>query len=678
MSSKSTRLAIEDVRPKVSCGRRPSKAVVGEMIPVSALVWREGHDAIAATLVVTDPTGQSSSIAMATKKFDPDRMWASFVPDRPGTWTFRVDAWSDAVATWRHAVTTKIEAGQSPEELYNDIEHGAALFESAIASAPKAERKTLAPAFTRVINALRSDAPLRTRVAPALSAEITYLLAEHPVRELLTRGHTYSISVERAKALYSSWYELFPRSTGGWDDNGLPVHGTFATTAQALDRVAAMGFDTVYFPPIHPIGEINRKGKNNTLIALPSDVGSPWAIGSAEGGHDSVHPRLGTIDDFRTLVARARELNLEVALDLALQAAPDHPWAKSHPEFFTVLADGSIAFAENPPKKYQDIYPLNFDNAQKKIYAEILRVVLFWVQQGVTTFRVDNPHTKPANFWEWLIAKVHAKHPEVIFLAEAFTRPARLYGLGKVGFSQSYTYFTWKTSKTQLQQFAEEIAEMADVSRPNLFVNTPDILHESLQYGGRAMFAIRATLAATMSPVWGVYSGFELFEHEAVAHGSEEYANSEKYELRPRNFDTARAAGNSLEPYLTLLNSIRAQHPALQQLRVIDFHPTDNDSILAYSKVDPVTGDTIVVVVNLDPDHAQQATLELDMEALGRDTTESFDVTDLVSGQQFHWGQRNFIRLDPCVNVAHIVAIPPAPNSRKAQLSWRGESDYRN
>ncbi|CAB0644314.1 alpha-1,4-glucan--maltose-1-phosphate maltosyltransferase [Corynebacterium diphtheriae] len=678
MSSKSTRLAIEDVRPKVSCGRRPSKAVVGEMIPVSALVWREGHDAIAATLVVTDPTGQSSSIVMATKKFDPDRMWASFVPDRPGTWTFRVDAWSDAVATWRHAVTTKIEAGQSPEELYNDIEHGAALFESAIASAPKAERKTLAPAFTRVINALRSDAPLRTRVAPALSAEITYLLTEHPVRELLTRGHTYSISVERTKALYSSWYELFPRSTGGWDDNGQPVHGTFVTTAQALDRVAAMGFDTVYFPPIHPIGEINRKGKNNTLIALPGDVGSPWAIGSAEGGHDSVHPRLGTIDDFRALVARARELNLEVALDLALQAAPDHPWAKSHPEFFTVLADGSIAFAENPPKKYQDIYPLNFDNAHKKIYAEILRVVLFWVQQGVTTFRVDNPHTKPANFWEWLIAKVHAKHPEVIFLAEAFTHPARLYGLGKVGFSQSYTYFTWKTSKTQLQQFAEEIAEMADVSRPNLFVNTPDILHESLQYGGRAMFAIRATLAATMSPVWGVYSGFELFEHEAVAHGSEEYANSEKYELRPRNFDAARAAGNSLEPYLTLLNSIRAQHPALQQLRVIDFHPTDNDSILAYSKVDPVTGDTIVVVVNLDPDHAQQATLELDMEALGRDTTESFEVSDLVSGQQFHWGQRNFIRLDPCANVAHIVAIPSAPNSHKAQLSWRGESDYRN
>lgn len=673
------RLAIEDVRPLVGGGNYPSKAVVGEYVPVAAVIWREGHDAINATLNVQGPKGSSAAkgtmVTMTRDFMDQDLMHAAFVPDVAGEWTFQVDAWSDPMATWRHAVTAKIEAGQSPAELANDIEHGAQLFEkAAMGVKDKAARKQL----TDVAKTLRTDEPLRTRVAPALSTEVTAILEAHPLRELLTRGKEHVVKVERRDALVNSWYELFPRSTGGWDEDGNPVHGTFATTAAALDRVARMGFDTVYFPPIHPIGEVNRKGKNNTLVTEDGDVGSPWAIGAATGGHDACHPELGTDEDFVALLERAKELDLEIALDLALQAAPDHPWAKKYPEFFTVLADGTIAFAENPPKKYQDIYPLNFDNNPKKIYEEIYRVVKHWVDLGVTTFRVDNPHTKPANFWEWLIAQIHRTNPEVIFLAEAFTRPARLYGLAKVGFSQSYTYFTWQTNKWELEQFATEIADMADVFRPNLFVNTPDILHASLQYGGRAMFAIRAALAATMSPLWGVYSGYELYEHEAVAHGSEEYKDSEKYELRPRDFEAALASGDSLEPYITALNKIRRDNPALQQLRFINFHQTTNDQILAYSKIDPVSGNAVLVVVNLDPNYAQEANVMLDLGAIGRNNDAQFQVKDLLTGAEYTWGQHNFVRLDPHQDVAHIFALPDVPEELRDRLTWRTHPNYSN
>ena len=673
------RLAVEDVRPEISGRAYPSKAVVGELVPVSASVWREGHDKIAATLTITGPS--SSSIAAQPLRFtmqpdsnNQDVVHAFFIPDAQGTWTFRVDAWSDPIATWKHAVITKIEAGQCASELANDLEHGAQLFEKAAAGIPE---PTKARALLAVATELRSTEPLRTRVAPALSVEVTGILEDYPLRELLTRGHEHSVAVERREALVNSWYELFPRSTGGWDDHGRPKHGTFATTAAALDRVAAMGFDTVYFPPIHPIGEVNRKGRNNTLSPEPGDVGSPWAIGSADGGHDATHPELGTIEEFEALLAHARELGLEIALDLALQAAPDHPWATTNQEFFTVLADGTIAYAENPPKKYQDIYPLNFDNNPAAIYAELLRVVMFWVQRGVTVFRVDNPHTKPTNFWQWLITKVHMTNPEVIFLAEAFTRPARLYGLAKVGFSQSYTYFTWKTSKHELIQFATEIAAMADVCRPNLFVNTPDILHESLQYGGRAMFAIRAALAATMSPVWGVYSGYELYEHQAVHHGSEEYLDSEKYELRPRDFAGALVRGDSLEPYLALLNQIRREHPALQQLRQITFHYTANDKIVAYTKVDPVTGDAVLVVINIDSSFAQETTVELNMAAIGLEDHAQFVAHDLITGQDFPWSQRTFVRLDPNKDVAHILRLPKVEGAALAALRQRDHSDYR-
>ncbi len=674
------RLAIEDVRPQLSAGTYPSKAVVGELVPVSAQVWREGHDAISATLTITGPKDSQIAasplhITMHQDEFNEDLVHAFFIPDVLGTWTFQVDAWSDPMRTWRHAVTKKIEAGQSEEELANDLIHGADLFDKAAKGVPDKSQRKVLQAIAKELRTHKEQ--LRARVAPALSETTLSILAEHPLRELLTTGQPNTVLVERRDALVNSWYELFPRSTGGVDADGNPIHGTFETTARALNRVAKMGFDTVYFPPIHPIGEVHRKGKNNSLVPEPDDVGSPWAVGSAQGGHDTVHPQLGTIDDFKTLLRYAKKLGLEVAIDLALQAAPDHPWAVEHRDFFTAQPDGTIAYAENPPKKYQDIYPLNFDNNPTKIYAEIYKMVMFWVEIGVTTFRVDNPHTKPANFWQWLISKVHETNPDIIFLAEAFTRPARLYGLAKVGFSQSYTYFTWKTSKYELTRFAEEIAAMSDVCRPNLFVNTPDILHASLQYGGRAIFAIRAALAATMSPLWGVYSGYELFENQAVAPGSEEYLDSEKYQLRPRDFEAALNNGDSLEPYIATLNKIRREHPALQQLRQIHFHHAPNDNIIAYSKVDPVTGDAILVVVNLDPHHDQETVLELDMSQIGQSQDASFTAHDLVTGRDFPWYARTFVRLSPWGDVAHILQLPKVEGTALAKIRERAVNDYR-
>ncbi|AIT60865.1 alpha-1,4-glucan--maltose-1-phosphate maltosyltransferase [Corynebacterium doosanense] len=663
------RLGIDDVRPQVSGRTLPSKAVVGEVVPVSALVWREGHDAIAATLTVLAPGAtQDQAIHMHAEPLNPDRVHGVFVPDEVGTWEFRVDAWSDVIATWRNAVTKKIGAGQGPAELANDLAHGVELFERAARQAPSSESEVLLAAARDLGN---DELELADRVEVALSDEATEVLDDFPLRDLLQRGDTHEVKVERTDALFNSWYELFPRSTGKEGE-----HGTFATTADALDRVARMGFDTVYFPPIHPIGEVNRKGRNNSLTPDSTDVGSPWAIGSAAGGHDAVHPDLGTMEDFRALVARAEDLGLEVAIDFALQAAPDHPWATEHRDFFTELADGTIAYAENPPKKYQDIYPINFDNNPEVIYKEVYRVVKFWVDNGVRTFRVDNPHTKPANFWHWLIAEIHKTNPDVIFLAEAFTRPARLFGLAKAGFSQSYTYFTWKTTKAELTEFGEMIAEQADISRPNLFVNTPDILHESLQTGGRAMFAIRAVLAATMSPLWGVYSGYELYEHEAVAEGSEEYLDSEKYQIRHRDFDAALASGDSLEPFITTLNTIRREQPALQQLRTLHFHEVDNDQIIAYSKVDPLTGNTVLVVVNLDPDWAQEGTVHVDFGAIGREPGE-LGVHDLITGSDYTWGEHNFVRLEPKADVAHVFVLQDVPVENRERVAWREISDYR-
>ncbi|MCZ9300350.1 maltotransferase domain-containing protein [Corynebacterium marquesiae] len=666
-----TRLGIDDVRPLISAGSVASKAVVGEVIPVTALVWREGHDAVSATLSAwAARTTATSSVTMQVDPDDQDRVHGVFTPGTQGTWYFRVDAWSDPIATWKNTVTKKMAAGQSAAELANDLRHGAELFSRAALQTPS---DVVEPLFTAARDLEDESLDVDKRVQVALSEEVAGILHSHPLRDLLVEGAIHEVYVERRAALYNSWYELFPRSTGGWDKEGNPVHGTFDTTAKALERVADMGFDTVYFPPIHPIGKVHRKGKNNSVVAEPGDVGSPWAIQD----HSTTHPDLGTMEDFQKLVSRAQELGLEVALDFALQASPDHPWASSHPEFFTVLPDGSIAYAENPPKKYQDIYPLNFDNAPEAIYHEIYETLMIWVEAGVSTFRVDNPHTKPANFWNWLITRVHATHPDVIFLAEAFTRAPRLFGLAKAGFSQSYTYFTWQTSKQELTQFGRMHIDQADICRPNLFVNTPDILHESLQTGGRAMFAIRAVLAATMSPLWGVYSGFELYEHTPVAPGSEEYLDSEKYELRPRDFAAAAASGDSLESYIRLLNQIRRDNPALQQLRTLRFHDTDNEAIIAYSKADPASGNVVLVVVNLDPRNAQEATVTVDMQAIGRHPGESYTVQDTITGSAYHWSERNFVRLEPLRDVAHVFVLPPADHALQEQLTWRVVSDYR-
>jgi starch synthase (maltosyl-transferring) len=656
------RLGIDDVSPAVAGGRDPAKAVTGEHVPVTATVWREGHDAVAATIVWTGPDGAERTTRMAEIGSGLDRFAATIVPDAPGTWTFRIDAWGDPWATWTHAASVKLVAGQTAAELANDLEIGARLLDL------KAGRGK-GPLADAAAALRAAELPLEDRLAPALGDDVQQAMHDDPVRELITHGEPHTILVDRSRAAYGSWYELFPRSTGGVDKTGAPKHGTLKTTAKALDRVAQMGFDVVYFPPIHPIGRMNRKGKDNTLTPTPDDVGSPWAIGAAEGGHDAIHPALGTWKDFDALVKRAKALDLEIALDLALQAAPDHPWAAEHPEFFTVLPDGTIAFAENPPKKYQDIYPLNFDNDPDGAFAEMLRITMVWVERGVRIFRVDNPHTKPTNFWAWLIATVKQTHPDVLFLAEAFTRPARLYGLGRAGFTQSYTYFTWRTTKQEIVEFGEEIRDHWNESRANLFVNTPDILPEHLQVGGPAMFAIRAALAATLSPTWGVYSGFELYEHEPQKPGSEEYLHSEKFELRPRDWAAALEEGRSLEPWLTRLNEIRRAHPALQQMRTLQFHEVNQDALVAYSKIDPATGDIVLVIVTLDPHEAREGTVYLDMPSLGMEWDDRIVAHDEVTGETYDWGAHNYVRLDPDRAVAHVISIQRKPEQPERELT---------
>jgi len=477
-------------------------------------------------------------------------------------------------------------------------------------------------------------------------------MSKYGPRELVSPTADYPIWVDRKRALYGSWYEFFPRSQGATQDaDGTWHSGTFETSMGRLDEVAAMGFDVVYLPPIHPIGNAFKKGKNNTLDADENDPGSPWAIGGPAGGHDAIHPDLGDFESFDRLVAHANELGMEIALDFALQASPDHPWVQSHPEFFTTRIDGTIAYAENPPKKYQDIYPINFDNDPDGIYHEVLRLLKFWVGHGVKIFRVDNPHTKPINFWAWIMQQMREFDPDVLFFAEAFTKPAMMAALGKVGFHQSYSYFTWRNTAEELREYMLELTrEMDSFYRPVFFVNTPDINPFYLQSGNPAAFAIRAILAATLSPSWGVYSGFELFEHEPLKAGGEEYRNSEKYEYRPRDYN----AQPNLNMLLGQLNSIRRAHPALQQLRRIDFHPTNNDGILAFSKVDG--DDRILCIVSVDQDNTLEGEVMVDMAALGLQDGAPLRVRDELTGATFTWGQRNFVRLAPA-QPAHILHV---------------------
>jgi starch synthase (maltosyl-transferring) len=656
------RIPVMNVMPVVDLGRQPAKATVGEPFPVSATVFREGHDQLSAEVVLTGPDGQRRApVRMVQHAEVPDRYRAWVTPDAPGSWTFEVQAWSDPLATWQHDAGIKIPAGVDVELMFTEAQ---LLLERVAADLDPADRHGHELLAGAIEAAGETDArPVPARLAALQDPELDALLLAHPLRELVTVEGPYPAYADRERALVSSWYEFFPRSEGATRDpvTGKVTSGTFVTAAKRLDAVAEMGFDVIYLPPIHPIGEVNRKGPNNTLTPTAEDTGSPWAIGSKDGGHDAIHPDLGTFEDFDAFVARAGELGLEVALDLALQAAPDHPWVTSHPEWFTTRADGSIAYAENPPKKYQDIYPINFDNDPSGICREVLRTVRLWMSHGVRIFRVDNPHTKPVAFWEWLLKEIRRTDPDVLFLAEAFTRPAMMRALGAIGFHQSYTYFTWRNAKWEIEDYLRELATETDhLMRPNFFVNTPDILHAYLQYGGPAAFKIRAAIAATGSPSWGVYAGYELYEHVAVKPGSEEYLDSEKYQIRIRDWDAADAEGRTLAPYLTRLNEIRRQHPALQRLRNVAIHGSDDENVLVFSKTEHDSGDgsdTVIVVVNLDPHSTRETTVHLDLPALGLHWDDSFAVHDEITGQDWSWGQHNYVRLDPAHEPAHVLTV---------------------
>ena len=654
------RIPIVDVQPRVLGGAHAVKAAPGEFFEVTATVFREGHDAVAANVVLLGPDRVRGKWALMRElAVGTDRYGALVRADRAGEWTFHVEAWSDPLATWYHTARVKIPAGIDPELT---LEEGARLFERAAAAAPVMALGDDPRLLADIAAVLRDDIqPAHTRLEAAESERVHRALAARPVRELVTESQRCPLRVDRGRALFGSWYELFPRSEGAVvDPTGRtpPRSGTFRTAADRLKGVAAMGFDVVYLPPVHPIGVSFRKGPNNTATAGPHDVGSPWAIGSPDGGHDAIHPDLGDFDDFDHFVRRAGALGLEVALDFALQCSPDHPWVQKHPNWFAQRADGTIAYAENPPKKYQDIYPVAFDapGAMAEIVDECERVLRLWMSHGVRIFRVDNPHTKPVVFWERLLGRIHETDPDVLFLAEAFTRPAMMRTLAKIGFHQSYTYFTWRNTRPELEEYFRELSdETSPYLRPNLFVNTPDILHEYLQHGGRPAFLVRAVLAATLSPTWGVYAGYELCENVPVRPGSEEYLDSEKYQLRPRDWAAAEAEGRSLAPFLATLNALRRRHPALRGLRNLQFHSADHEAVLCYSK--RAGDDLVVVVANLDPHHTAEATVHLDPTALGLGWDDRFTVRDELTGAVYQWGRENYIRLDPHEQPAHLLVL---------------------
>ncbi|POH62072.1 alpha-1,4-glucan--maltose-1-phosphate maltosyltransferase [Cryobacterium zongtaii] len=660
-------MPVLDLSPQLNDNLWPAKAFAGEVVPFGATAFREGHDAIGVMLHLTAPDGTQTQHPMRPGAPGTDRYETQVRLDLQGSYTYRVRAYADDFTTWVHNAAIKIPAGIDVELMFLI---GSTLLASAgkDLKRPTVERRLFAAAAKTLAN---TKLPLAVRLAVVTDPALAAAAVVRPLASLDSFSAERTVRVERTRAGVGSWYEFFPRSEGAVRrEDGSWQSGTFRTAAARLPGVAAMGFDVLYLPPIHPIGRSFRKGPNNTLDAGENDPGSPWAIGSAAGGHDAIHPELGTIDDFSFFLDAARTEGIEVAIDLALQASPDHPWVTEHPEWFTTLPDGTIAYAENPPKKYQDIYPINFDNDPAGIRAEVLRLVRYWVGVGVNIFRVDNPHTKPLDFWEWLIGTINRESPDVVFLAEAFTRPALLQGLAKVGFQQSYTYFTWRNTKEELEEFFDDLAhDTADFLRPNLFVNTPDILSEYLQFGGPAAFKIRAALAATAAPTWGLYAGFELYESVARP-GAEENIDNEKYELRPRDFAKAEALGRSLAPFLAQLGRIRAAHPALRQLRNLDIHSSDDDSILVYSKylsgefTDDGRTDALIIVANVDPHSVRETVVHLDVTRFGLPLGSHFEVEDLITGAVWTWSADNFVRLDAFTEPVHIlhVRIPQAPN----------------
>ncbi|MFI6073791.1 alpha-1,4-glucan--maltose-1-phosphate maltosyltransferase [Actinoplanes sp. NPDC051343] len=652
-------IAVVGLGPVVEHGERPAKSVTGEEFEVAATVFREGHDAVSAAVVLTDPGGFEHQTAMTRVNAGLDAWSATVSADQPGLWSYRVQGWSDPYGTWHHDAVIKVGAGVDVALM---LEEGARVLERAVAEVPRTKEQITA--LANAIVGLRDTAqPPESRLGAGVSAEVRAELAVRPLREYVTSSPEYRLLVERERALYGAWYELFPRSEGAHLDEstGRWRSGTFATAARRLDAVAAMGFDVVYLTPIHPIGVVNRKGRNNSLRAEPSDPGSPYAIGSSEGGHDAIHPDLGTFEDFDSFVGHARQLGLEIALDLALNCAPDHPWVTAHPDWFTTRADGSIAYAENPPKKYQDIYPLNFDNDPEGLYAEIRRIVRVWLDRGVTIFRVDNPHTKPLWLWERLIADVATEQPGTIWLAEAFTRPPMMHALAKVGFQQSYTYYAWRHTRDELQQYCAELAgSAAAYMRPNFWPTTHDILTPFMQHGGQEVWKMRAALAATLSPSYGIYAGYELMER-AGRPGAEEQLDNEKYEYKDRRWAERDAAGTTLAPYLTTINEIRRAHPALHRLRNLRFHQADDENVMVFSKSRRLydRDDVIVVVANLDPQHTRDTWIHLVMPDLGLDWHDRFVAHELITGQHWNWTQHNFVRVGPATEPVHIIHVGP-------------------
>jgi starch synthase (maltosyl-transferring) len=640
------RVVIENLKPEIDGGRFPIKRVIGEKVVVAADVFADGHDAISARLLyrrLHDPAWEAVGMSM----IENDRWKGEFVVEEIGIYRYTIEGWVDHFKTWQKDLRKKFDAGH---DLGVDLLIGAGLVEETSRRASKEDQKKL----MRFAQVLKKAEGIEETVSAALSEELTELMEKYPDKTFAT---TYekelAVVVDREKALFSAWYELFPRSCSSEPN----THGTFKDCERLLPEIAEMGFDILYLPPIHPIGRTNRKGRNNVLDIRPDDVGSPWAIGSKDGGHKVVHPKLGTLEDFGKLVHKAKDYGMEVAIDLAFQCSPDHPYVKDHPEWFKWRPDGTVQFAENPPKKYEDILPLNFETDQwQELWKELKEVILFWIGKGIRIFRLDNPHTKPFSFWEWLIQEVKRECPEVIFLSEAFTRPKVMCRLAKVGFTQSYTYFTWRNTKREFIDYLTELtqSEVSEYLRPNFWPNTPDILPEHLQYGGRPAFMIRLVLAATLSSNYGIYGPvFELCVSEAIP-GKEEYFNSEKYELK--HWD--RNKPGNLQDFIARVNRIRKENPALQTTWNLRFYDLDNETLLSYGKVTDDLSNLILVVVNLDPFHTQSGWVRVPVKELGLDPHQPYLVHDLLSDDKYIWqGERNYVELNPQVLPAAIFRI---------------------
>ena len=673
-------IVIECITPQLDGGRHPVKRIVGDRVSVGADLIQAGHDTLGGRVMSMGPGDADWSPSSMLYDHDSDRWYGAFVVDRIGRWKFTVEAWTDRFATWRSGLEKKVKAGQ---DVQLELSEGAQMARAASRSTRVATARASLLLTAKMLED-RRDTALEKRIQRALDEDLFALMQEHLRPTDLTRSHTeLTIIVERELARASAWYELFPRSQTTLVPGETPRHGTFDDAAARLPRLAELGFDVVYLPPIHPIGHTFRKGKNNSLTPEPDDVGSPWAIGNEAGGHTAIDPALGTLADFDRFVETARGIGLEVALDCALQCSPDHPWVKEHPDWFHVRPDGSIQYAENPPKKYQDIYPLNFwcDDRQA-LWNACRDVLLFWIGHGVTIFRVDNPHTKALAFWEWVIGEVQREHPETIFFAEAFTRPKRMKALAKLGFTMSYTYFTWKNSSWDLREYLFELTHspMVEYYRGNLFVNTPDILNEYLVTGGRPAFRARLLLAATLSPLYGIYSGFELGENVPVREGSEEYLDSEKYQLRPRDYE----AHDNINADIAQINGIRRWHRAFQRSANLSFHTSENPTILFYRKAraEPVVqwtssaplhvpaaiakslgfaddgSDDFLIAVNTDPHHVQETMVHVPIHEMGIDDDRPYVVRDLLSGARYTWrGVRNYVRLDPNETPGHVLLV---------------------